>query len=200
MKIIISLLCLLVASVPACADNVDPAIAKKAQTYLNTIKTLQSRYTQTAPNNVVSTGTLYLKRPGKMRWEYDPPVPVIITALGGIMRYYDYELEQVSNIPIQDSLAGLLASKTVNFSDDTINVLQASSEDQVHTVRIARAGQLDEGTISFVFEDSPYQLRKIVMKDARGDITHVALNNADVNIALDDDLFTQHIASPKRRK
>jgi outer membrane lipoprotein-sorting protein len=174
-----------------------PVVAQ-AQAHLNSIRSLKARFTQIAPSGQISSGTLYIKRAGKMRWEYDPPVPVIMVTRGTYLRYYDHELEQISDIPLVGSIAGLIAEDTINFADKDLKVLEARAEDTVQVVRVTSASAPEDGEISFIFTEKPYALKNILTKDAKGEETTIALQDAEINIPLKDDLFA--IYDPNIRK
>src|SRR3546814_8770255 len=67
--------------------------------YLNDIKTLQGRFVQTSSNGAYAEGAVYLDRPGHMRFDYDPPTPVLIIANGLSLLYYDEELKEATFLP-----------------------------------------------------------------------------------------------------
>ncbi len=181
------------------SPQVDAAVVAQAQDYLNEVQSLKASFTQIAPDGALASGTLYLERPGKMRWQYDPPVPVIMLSRGTILRYYDYELDQVSDIPIQDTLAGFLAKKHVDFNDPKIQILYAFEQDGAATLRITQKETPDEGELAFEFETTPYKLRNILLKDAKGEETNISLSNAELNLTLDDELF-EFIGSHSKRR
>lgn len=197
LALMISVLWLLPSTVIANDDTLDsktnPDINKKVLTkamgYLNEIKSLRAKFIQVAPDGEIASGTLYLERPGKMRWQYDPPVPVVMVSQGSILRYYDYELDQISDIPIRDSLAGFLAREHIDFFDEDIHVLKASKETGEHYIRVTYADNPDEGKIAFVFEQKPYHLRNLIIEDKQGKETNISLSNATYNLELDDELF-----------
>src|SRR5476649_722580 len=96
------LIIILAVSFPVYAQEVQgvpPALdaAQKVQTYLNKLTTVQADFLQISPEGNESTGKFFLSRPGKMRWQYNPPVPVLIIVSGGILSYYDAELDQISH-------------------------------------------------------------------------------------------------------
>ena len=88
------------------------------QDYLNSIHTLQSRFQQITGEGGIATGTLYLSRPGHMRVEYDPPVPVLLVATDGRIWYYDKELEQSVSSTLKDTPAWFLLQDNVSFGGD----------------------------------------------------------------------------------
>jgi outer membrane lipoprotein-sorting protein len=164
-------------------------VLEQAQNYLNKIRTMKAAFTQVAPNGQISNGTLYIKRAGKMRWEYAPPTPIIMVTRGTFLRYYDHELEQVSDIPIAGTIASYLAKDNINFASNEIKVLEAVSDSGVQVVRITSSKSPDEGEISFIFSEKPYKLKNILTKDSKGLETTIALQNAEYNLKLNDELF-----------
>lgn len=169
--------------------KVDPAIIRQTQSYLNTLKTIKAQFTQIAPDGSLANGTFYMQRPGKMRWQYNPPVPVLIISRGSYLRYIDYELEQVSDIPLDGTLASMLASKIVDFSDPSLQVLRAEENDGVITLHVTQRATPDEGELTFEFESQPLRLRNIMLKDAKGEETTISLSGAEYNTRLDKTLF-----------
>ena len=73
---------------------------ERLENYLSGITTITSDFSQAAPDGSISAGRFYLQRPNKMRWEYKPPVPILMVANGLELVYYDKELEQVTYIPL----------------------------------------------------------------------------------------------------
>lgn len=181
------LVLLLFSSMAVAAPN--PQVLEQAQNYLNKIRTMKAAFTQVAPNGQISNGTLFIKRAGKMRWEYAPPTPIIMVTRGTFLRYYDHELEQVSDIPIAGTIASYLAKDNIDFLSKDIKVLEGVSDSGVQVVRITSRKNPDEGEISFVFSEKPYKLKNILTKDSKGLETTIALQNAEYNIPLNDELF-----------
>ncbi len=195
------LICLIILTSPTIASaKIEEKVLGQAQTYLNNIRTLKAGFTQIAPNGQISSGTLYLKRAGKMRWEYNPPTPIIMVTRGTFLRYYDHELEQISDIPIEGTIAAYLAKDKINFADGDITVLEASATDGVQVVRITSRKAPDEGEISFIFSERPYILKNILTRDAKGLDTTIALDDVTHNLPLDDKLFAIFDPNINKRK
>ena len=62
--------------------------------------TLKAHFLQVAPNGAISQGTAWLDRPGRMRFQYDPPSPLLLVAGHGLVVFHDKSLNQTSNIPL----------------------------------------------------------------------------------------------------
>ena len=103
---------------PAALTADQKADVERVQAYLNGIRTLSSRFEQYSGDGGSASGQLWLARPGRMRFEYDPPVPVLLVANGKNIFYYDKELEQVSELRVEDTPAGFLLRDQITLSGD----------------------------------------------------------------------------------
>jgi hypothetical protein len=95
----------------------------RLETYLNRITTLRARFVQVSSNGAVAEGDLYLSRPGRLRFEYDPPHPALLIANGVNLLYYDRDLEQASFLPLWETPLSFLLRERVDLSEGGIEVL-----------------------------------------------------------------------------
>lgn len=170
---------------------------KRIEAYLNGITTLVSDFTQVAPDGSLTGGKFFLKRPGKMRWQYDPPTPVLMVASGSQLTYYDYELEQISHIPIDSTLASFLARESISLSDNFVTISDFQKTPGMLRLTLSQASKPEAGHLTLTFSDAPLQLRNMEVMDSQGQSTTVALNNAQFGIPLDNKLFI--FETPRRR-
>ena len=162
----------------------------RAEKYLNSLRTIRADFTQTDPNGGSATGKFFLERPGKMRWQYNPPVPILMVTKGSSLVYVDYELEQVTHIPLQSTIAGVIAQKTIDLEKD-VDIIEVRAGAGSIRIALAQKGELDEGLLVLEFEEEPtMRLSRMVIGDATGQMTRIDLSEAEYNIALDDSLFT----------
>lgn len=167
----------------------DKAVLADVSNYLNHLTTIQSDFVQVAPDGSLTTGKFYLQRPGKMRWQYDPPVPVLMVSTGKFLTYYDYELEQITNIPLDESLAGFLARPVIDLNAKELKVLEQTRKNGVIRIKLTQTNKPDEGELTLELADKPMVLRNLIIKDAQGQTTNVSLNNARYGVKLNDALF-----------
>ncbi len=161
----------------------------RVEDYLNAIKTIKAEFTQVAPDGSLAEGTVFIKRPGKMRWQYAPPTPVLMVSDGDTLVYYDYELDQISRVALDDTLAGLLAQPNIDFEDDSLRVINFREGARSIRFTVLKTGQADEGTLTLELSDKPLKIKNIAVSDATGNITSIQLQDARYNLALDDELF-----------
>ena len=164
------------------------ATVQRLEKYLSTMTTIVSDFTQVAPDGTLTNGRFFLQRPGKMRWQYNPPTPILMVSNGSELVYYDYELEQVSHIPLDSTLIGFMARPVISFSKD-VGIIDFSEGQDAIRVTLAQVDKPDEGQLSLEFSDKPLTLRNMVVTDATKQVTTVSLNNARYGIAIDPENF-----------
>lgn len=157
--------------------------------YLNGIHSLESGFIQRGPDGSVVEGTLSLERPGRLRFQYQEGVPILIVSDGTTLTFVDYDVRQVTRWPIADTPLGILVAKNIDLENAMI-VSSTSGEDGLLRVTVQDPKRIDEGYITLIFEQKPLTLRAWDAVDPQGLVTRVTLVNAETNVALDDSLFT----------
>lgn len=172
---------------PSAADQAD---LRRVEVYLNGLKTLKAHFLQVAPNGAVTQGTAWLERPGRMRFQYDPPAPFTLIASGNELVFNDSQLNQTSRIPLSRTPLGILLASDVQLSGEvTVTGLQRQpGQLQVSLVRTATPG---EGTLTLVLADNPLTLRQWTVLDAQRQETRVTLYNVELGGRFDANLFRQ---------
>ena len=166
----------------------DKADVARVEAYLNAMTTLQARFLQVASSGAYAEGDIYISRPGKLRIEYDPPVPVLMVSAGNWLIYYDKELEQVSYLGMDSTPAGYFVSEKIDFGGE-ITVTGFERRRGVLRLSLVRSDDPLEGSITLVFRDRPLALKKWVITDAQGIETTVSLLGVRSGHDLNPDLF-----------
>ncbi len=168
------------------ADQADIA---RIETALAGLRTLKARFTQVAPNGRTSTGTAWLQRPGRLRFQYDPPSPFLLVGGNGLLVFHDAQLKQTSNIPLGSTPLGILLREQVKLSGDVTvtGIARPPGQLQVSLVRTAAPA---EGTLTLTFDDRPLTLRQWSVIDAQRLETRVTLSNVELGGSFDQELFT----------
>lgn len=170
----------------------------RLQDYLSDLTTIISDFMQIAPDGSLTNGKFFLDRPGKMRWQYNPPTPILMVANGSEMIYYDYELEQVSHIPLDSTLIGFLAQKKIRF-DGSVGIISFSEQNSTIRIGVAQRDRPDDGQLILEFSDNPLLIRNMVVTDASGQTTTVSLNNANFGVKIEENQFIWKDPRKKRR-
>ncbi len=158
--------------------------------YLNGLKSVQTSFTQVNDDGSLSTGKLWLQRPGKMRFEYDPPNDAVVLANAGTVMIFDPKSNQPpEQYPLKRTPLSLVLARNVNLAQ--ANMVVGHSFDGTATVVTAQDPKNpDTGRIELMFTSDPIELRKWVVHDNAGGQTTVLLGPLDSDVTVDSDLFT----------
>ncbi len=177
---------LLAAAFPAGAQQVGvPEIEK----YFNSIRTLKARFVQSNPNGSVVQGTLYVRRPGRMRFEYDPPSQLKIVADGMQVTMWDNATRDFGQWPIGWTAASFLVKEPLSLTGGD---LQVEKLDRVNGMLEATMSQIrkpQEGKVIVRFAENPLLLRGWTIIDNRGNQVTVSLSEMQTGLQLADSLF-----------
>ena len=168
------------------ADN--KKTLKQIEAYFNSITTLQARFLQVASTGAMTQGTLSLKRPGRMRFEYDAPSPILLVSNGTWLVFQDNELEQTTHVPLGSTPLSVLVEDPVDLETD-IEVLDVRRNPGVIRLLMRMRDDPEAGLVQMVFSHSPLALRQWVITDAQGVEVKVALLETRRGMALKNDLF-----------
>jgi len=164
------------------------ATVTRIERYLNDIKTMQARFVQVSSNGAYAEGELYLDRPGHLRFDYDPPSPVLIIANGLSLLYYDEELKEATFLPLWETPLWFLIREEVRL-DDNVDIV--AIEEALGTLRITLRDPEapDGGEVTLIFSDEPLTLKKWELTDPQGIQTQVSLVNPVYGVEVDAELF-----------
>ena len=174
---------------PAVLSAQDEADLARIQQYMNSVHTMKARFLQTASDNRVSNGVAWLQRPGRMRFQYDPPSPLLLVAGHGVVTFHDAQLDQTSNIPEGQTPLGLLLDADIRFSGPVTVTGFRRGPGQVE-VSVVRSATPQEGTLTLVFSTPPLVLHSWVVLDAQGRTTTVTLFDQQFGGTFDQALFS----------
>lgn len=160
--------------------------------YLNDLKTAQSPFTQVNDDGSLSTGALYIHRPGRMRFEYDPPEQAVVIAGGGTVVIHDPKSNQPpESYPLKRTPLSVILAKTVDLG--RANMVVGHDFDGTSTIVTAQDPENPEyGRIELMFTADPVELRKWVIHDGSGGQTTVLLGALKTGGRLSDTLFSNH--------
>ena len=176
-------------------NDSDRADLARIETYLNDLDTMQSRFVQANPDGTHSEGTMYLQRPGKLRFEYDPPDPYLIITHGKWFIYVDMELDQATYLPVDKTPAYFIVKKDIKFGGK-LRVASFQNADRVFRIEVEQADEPDSGRVMMIFTDAPLQLRKWQVIDSQGNLTDTTLINPNFDVLLNEDLFEYYGPTP----
>jgi outer membrane lipoprotein-sorting protein len=166
----------------------DQALVDKATAYLQSLEEARGRFTQTDAQGHVTQGTFYLKRPGKARFDYDPPSGLVVVSDGAAVTVADSRLMTFNRYPLGATPLSLFLARTIRLDRG----VEITGVDRVQGgfVITARDGhKKTAGQLMLSFADNPLQLTGWAVTDAQGRTTRVKLQNLQRTTGLDRALF-----------
>ena len=187
------------AASPIGAAEVEPIPLTDISTYMNALETAKGGFTQINPDGTISTGMIYIKRPGRMRFDYDPPDPALVMAGGGTVAIFDRKSnEPPQQFPLKRTPLSVILEKDVDLT--RANMITGHMADENSTTITAQDPENpDIGYIDLVFTADPVELRKWVITDEAGSQTTVILGDMETGLSLPASLFSVPIEIRKQR-
>lgn len=170
-----------------------PVIQEK----LDTVRSLSARFKQTAQDGTVATGNFYLSRPGKLRFEYDPPATDFIVADGVFIYFYDGQIKEQTNAPIGKTLADFILRDHLNLTGD-ITATSLTRKNGVTSLKLVQAADKNAGSITLRLTLDPVELKGWRVTDPYGQTTDIELTEIKTNPKLKRSLF--NYLSPELKK
>lgn len=173
---------------PVSLTTEQKALVSRIETFVNNITTVEADFVQMSGNGGFAKGTLYLQRPGRMRFEYAPPTPYLLVSDGTFFIYVDTELEQVTYLPLSQTPAHLLLRENFSLTDGLV-VTGFKEEGAVVKVDVADSEKQDLGRLMLTFNRNPLSLKSWTILDPQAQRIQVTLVNALYGRKLDRSLF-----------
>ncbi|WP_421997007.1 LolA family protein [Reyranella sp.] len=182
----------LLAALPASAQQVG---IPEIEQYFNSIRTMKARFVQNNPNGSVVQGTLYVRRPGRMRFEYDAPSQLKIVADGSQVTMWDPATRDFGQWPIGWTAASFLVRDPMSLSGD-LQVEKIDRNNGMLDVTLSQSKKPQEGKVIVRLSERPLALRGWTIVDSRGNAVAVALSDLQTGIQLADSLFKNDSPDP----
>lgn len=176
------------APVPAPLTPHDTLLLQRVAAYMNDISTMTANFQQIASSGAVSTGQVWVSRPGRMRFAYNPPDPIVLLADATSVYYFDKQLDQVSKYDLRQTPAWFFLRDPISFGGD-VTVTQFQEVGNVMRVSVVETAEPDAGSLTLVFTENPLALRQWIVVDQQGKTTTVSLSGLRFGVALDPRLF-----------
>ncbi|MBS1027506.1 LolA family protein [Gluconobacter albidus] len=166
----------------------DQGWVSRIEDMLGKVTTLQARFRQTAADGSVTAGTATLDRPGRMRFDYDKPSPLLLVANDGRVVFQDRSVDQVTTLPLDRTPLGLLLRPEFKLSGD-VTVTGFEHRDGQIRIQLVRTQNAGEGSLTLVFSDAPLALEGWSVVDAQGRTTTIALSDVHLGGTVPQSLF-----------
>ncbi len=157
--------------------------------YLNGMKTATGEFTQINDDGTISTGQIYIKRPGRVRFEYNPPDRTLVVSDGVHVGIADAKSNQKPEAyPLRRTPLSIILARKVDLGRARM-VVGHTSDGKTTTVRAQDPEHPEYGSIDLVFTGNPVELRQWVINDNAGARTTVVLGELSKGRQLRNDIF-----------
>ena len=177
------------ASIFATFDDKQKAQAARVSNYLSSLQTVVGNFVQVGPDGTKTKGEFYIQKPGKVRFEYEPPNPIAIVADGSMLAVRDRRLDTQEIYPLSQTPLRYLLSDRIDLLKDT-NVVSVTADDLYISITIEEK-QLLLGTsrLLLMVGAKDGQLKQWTVTDPQGYDTTVAVYNLDTSKKVDPGMF-----------
>lgn len=172
---------------PAALTPRDIDDLRRITAYLNGIHTMTARFRQSSSGSGTVTGSLWMARPGRMRFEYDPPSSILLLADRFYVYFVDKQLAQMSKVGLKSTPAWFLLRDPITFDDLVITRFERGAN--TLTITVVEPTEPDNGSLTIVFSNQPLALLQWTIVDQQSKTTTVSISNAQFGVALDPELF-----------
>lgn len=187
-------LCLMAVPLALAGAAASPSFAQQlslgqVSSYLNSFTSAEGEFTQINPDGTISTGTIYIKRPNRVRFEYNPPEQSLVVAGGGQVAIFDPRSDAgADRYPLSQTPLKIILERNIDLSRSGM-VTRHVSDGTTTTVTAQDPDRPELGNIQMVYTAAPVELRQWIVTDDTGQQTTVILGDLAKDGNVPDILF-----------
>jgi len=180
------------AKIPPLALNADQEKAvRRINDYINSFQSLKAAFNQVSAKGTLTSGTLYISKPGKLRFDYANN-PLLIVSDGRWLTIKDRQREKGDQFPLSATPLRLVVSPQIDLLAET-NVIAFDSRDGLTSVSLQDRKDSMGGYITLIFDEQLNQLQQWIVVDGKDRRTTVQLSNIQTGGKFDPKLFIGEI-------
>lgn len=168
------------------ADEVE--VVSSINDYLNSFDNLEGYFVQTGPSGKFTSGRFFISRPGRVRFEYEPPSPLMIVADGTWVSIENRKLKTSEHYPLRTTPLKMILAKNIDLLKSA-DVTQAFRDESRITITLHDRGLIDNGEITLVFQTEDMALKEWIVIDGQGLQTRVSVSDLVTGIRRNSKLF-----------
>jgi outer membrane lipoprotein-sorting protein len=178
-----------IAAVPAQAKvaKKDAETVEKISKHFASVPTMMGEFVQFGPNGEQTGGKFFIKRPGKIRFDYTKPSPILVKADGKTVGIHNRKLKTWDFFPLKETPLKLLLADRIDANDASIK--SVTSEQDMTTVVLGNKSIFGNSEITLMFDPATFDLRQWTITDNQGKDTSVMIFNVQRNVELNKRLF-----------
>lgn len=169
----------------------------KINAYFNSFQTMRGEFVQTSPRGRASRGVMYLAKPGKLRFEYEPPNPLLIASDGKWLTIKNKTKEKGDQVPLASTPLRLIVANKLNLATEA-SIIGFEQNANLTTVVLADKKGSMAGQIVLIFDETANALQQWIIVDGKGQRTTVELTNLEKDVKINPKLFNVSINRDKK--
>ena len=167
--------------------------------YLNSFKSLKGEFTQIGPRGRVSNGVFFIVKPGKMRFEYAPPNPLIIVSDGTWLTVKNRKRKKADQYPLTSTPLRVILNNNVKLHKE-VKIVSLLTSAENTTITFKDKSTFASGSLVLVYDHNAKKLLQWVVIDERGRRTSISLSNLKTGISVNKKLFVVKIPKTRRQR
>lgn len=186
------------APVSAAVGGKDKKTIQAISQHFAGVPSMTGEFVQFGPNGEQTGGKFYLQRPGKIRFDYAKPSPILVKADGKTVGIHNKKLKTWDFFPLSKTPLRLLLADKISVNDKSIKSVKR--ENDLTTVVLADKSVFGSSKITLMFDPSSFELRQWTITDDQGKDTSVMIFNVKQNVKLSKKLFRLNQRNANTRK
>ncbi|AYG61574.1 outer-membrane lipoprotein carrier protein LolA [Rhizobium jaguaris] len=165
----------------------NPDIAQAIADHFSSIKTMKGGFLQIGPRGDQLSGSFFIQRPGKLRFNYDPPSRMRVICDGNNVQVINDQTHTNNMYQLSKTPLSLLLANKIDLSADMVRNVDAQPD--LTKITLGNRTVFGDATIAMIFDSKTYDLRQWTVIDPQGKTTDVIVNNVKTNLSFDDSVF-----------
>ena len=180
--------------------NADPYSLANVSQYLTNLKLLKANFLQFNADGTTSSGVIFIKRPGRMRFEYYKPDKTLVLVSAGALAIFDPKGdEEPITYPIRNNPISLILKGEVDLlNSGIVEDYKVSIGEAFLTIRDPKKPEL--GSVELVFSGVKPELEEFTIKNENGSFTSIYLKDVEYPQTISETLFSISLETDKRTK
>ena len=174
-------------AVHAKTSKKDAKTVAKISKHFSSVPTMMGEFVQFGPNGEQTGGRFFIKRPGKVRFDYTKPSPILVKADGKTVGIHNRKLKTWDFFPLSKTPLRLLLANRIDVNDKSITSVK--TEKDLTTVVLGNKSIFGNSKITLMFDPKSFDLRQWTITDNQGKDTSVMIFNVQRNVKLHKRLF-----------
>jgi outer membrane lipoprotein-sorting protein len=161
--------------------------AQQIADHFSAVQTMSGEFVQFGPRGEQTGGKFFIQRPGKLRFNYEPPSAYTVVSDGRSVVIENIKLKTADLYPLSKTPLKLLLNDKIDLSGSKVKSVK--EEDDLTTIQLADKSVFGSAKITMMFDPKSYELRQWTITDAQGKDTTVMIFNVKQGVKLDQKLF-----------